>query len=84
MMLSPSLQLDYNYDESSNDSIDDEQWDKLSFLYPPKETKPTLADGFISEEKFVKENMEEKLKEKVRRNNDLVVEIQGSVIITSK
>ena len=84
MMLSPSLQLDYNYDESSNDSIDDEQWVKLSFLYPPKETKPTLADGFISEDQFVKENMEEKLKEKVRRNNDLVVEIQGSVIITSK
>ena len=84
MMLNPSLQLDYNYDESSNDSIDDEQWVKLSFLYPPKETKPTLADGFISEEQFVKENMEEKLKEKVRRNNDLVVEIQGSVIITSK
>jgi len=84
MMLSPSLQLDYNYDESSNDSIDDEQWVKLSFLYPPKETKPTLADGFISEEQFVKENMEEKLKEKVRRNNDLVVEIQGSLIITSK
>ncbi len=84
MMLSPSLQLDYNYDESSNDSIDDEQWVKLSFLYPPKETKPTLADGFISEEQFVKENMEEKLKEKVRRNNDLVVEVQGSVIITSK
>ena len=80
MMLSPSLQLDYNYDESSNDSIDDEQWVKLSFLYPPKETKPTLADGFISEEQFVKENMEEKLKEKVRRNNDLVVEIQLSLI----
>ena len=84
MMLNPSLQLDYNYDESSNASIDDEQWVKLSFLYPPKETKPTLADGFISEEQFVKENMEEKLKEKVRRNNDLVVEIQGSLIITSK
>jgi hypothetical protein len=28
--------------------------------------------------------MEDKLKEKVRRNNNLVVEIQGSVIITSK
>ena len=33
---------------------------------------------------FVKENMEDKLKEKVRRNNNLVVEIQGAVIITSK
>ena len=85
MMLSPSLQLDYNYDDSSNDSIDNEQWVKLSFLYPPKEKKSTLlGDGFISEEQFVKENMEQKLKEKVRRNNDLVVEIQGAVIFTKK
>ena len=34
--------------------------------------------------KILKENMEDKLKEKVRRSNNLVVEIQGSVIITSK
>jgi hypothetical protein len=33
---------------------------------------------------FVKENMEDRLKEKVRRNNNLVVEIQGAVIITSQ
>jgi len=28
--------------------------------------------------------MEHKLKEKVRRSNNMVVEIQGSIIVTSK
>jgi len=43
-----------------------------------------LSDGAIDEVAFVKQNMKDKLKEKVRRNNNLAVEIQGSVIITSK
>ena len=33
---------------------------------------------------FERENMEAKLREKVKRKNELVVEIQGSVIVTSK
>jgi hypothetical protein len=33
---------------------------------------------------FVKANMEDKLSSKVRRNNNLVVEVQGAVIVTSK
>jgi len=33
---------------------------------------------------FEKSNMEQKLKEKVRRRNKLVMEIQGSIILTSK
>ena len=33
---------------------------------------------------FEKENMEGKLREKVRRNNKLVVEVQGAIIVTSK
>lgn len=84
MMLNPSLQLDYSLDDSKSASSEDEQWFNLTFLYPPKDTKPTMADGFLSNETFVKENMEEKLKEKVRRNNDFVIEIQGAVIITKK
>ncbi len=84
MMLNPSLQLDYSLDDSNSAGSEDEQWFNLTFLYPPKETKPTMADGFLSNETFVKANMEEKLKEKVRRNNDLVVEIQGAVILTKK
>ncbi len=43
-----------------------------------------MADGLISDEIWKKESMEGKLSEKVKRNNNLVIEIQGSVIITSK
>ena len=44
----------------------------------------TLQDGFIANAAFEKENVEKKLKDKVRRSNNLVVEIQGAVIVTSK
>ena len=84
MALNPSLQFDISRDVSSVTGVDDVDIAKLSFVYPPRENKPTLQDGLVSEVAFVKENMEDKLKEKVRRNNNLVVEIQGAVIITSK
>lgn len=84
MALNPSLQFDLSRDVSSVDGVDDVDLAKISFVYPPRQNKPTLQDGLVSEAAFVKENMEDKLKEKVRRNNNLVVEIQGAVIITSK
>ena len=84
MALNPSLQFDLSRDVSSVEGVDDVDLAKISFVYPPRENKPTLQDGLVSEVAFVKENMEDKLKEKVRRNNNLVVEIQGAIIITSK
>ena len=84
MNLNPSLQFDISRDVSSVNGVDDVDIAKLTFVYPPRENKPTLQDGLVSEVAFVKENMEDKLKEKVRRNNNLVVEIQGAVIVTSK
>ena len=56
---------------------------KLSFIYPPRENKPTLVDGF-SDEVWFEESMENKLSQKVERNNNLAVEIQGAVIFTKK
>jgi len=84
MALNPSLQFDISRDISSVNGVDDVDIAKISFVYPPRENKPTLQDGLVSEVAFVKVNMEDKLKEKVRRNNNLVIEIQGAVIITSK
>jgi len=84
MALNPSLQFDISRDVSSVNGVDDVDIAKLTFVYPPRENKPTLQDGLVSNVAFVKENMENKLKEKVRRNNNLVVEIQGAVIITSQ
>ena len=83
MMLTPSLKLDISKDES-NHSDGNSDSATILFIYPPKEKKITLADGLTSDEIWHKESMEDKLSEKVKRNNNLVIEIQGSVIITSK
>ena len=84
MLLTPSLQFDILLDNSSLGGVEDEYTTKLTFTHPPRNNKPSLSDGAIDEVAFVKQNMKDKLKEKVRRNNNLAVEIQGSVIITSK
>ena len=84
MALNPSLQFDLSRDVSSVNGVDDVDVAKLTFVYPPRENKPTLQDGLVSEVAFVKENMEDKLKEKVRRNNNIIIEVQGSVIVTSQ
>ena len=42
-----------------------------------------MQDGF-SNVAFEKENIEKKLKDKVKRNNNMTVEVQGSIIVTSK
>ena len=84
MALNPSLQFVVDKDVSSVNGAEDEWGYKLTFTHPPKENKPTLLDGAVAQEAFVKKNMKNSLKEKVRRNNNLAVEIQGSVIITSK
>ena len=84
MALLPSLQFDLSRDVSGVNGVDDADIAKLTFVYPPRENKPTLRDGLVSNVAFVKENMKDKLKDKVRRNNNIVIEIQGSVIVTSQ
>ena len=84
MALLPSLQFDLSRDVSSVNGVDDADIAKLTYIYPPRENKPTLRDGLVSNVAFVKENMKDKLKDKVRRNNNIVIEIQGSVIVTSQ
>ena len=84
MALSPSLQFTAAQDVSSVDGQDDVNNYKLTFIHPPRNNQPSLLDGAIAQEAFVKQNMQAALKNKVRRNNNLAVEIQGSVIITSK
>ena len=83
-LLSPTIQFDATADYSDNSGVDDEYTYKLSFIYPPREHKKTLQDGFIASAAFEKGNVEKKLKGKVRRSNNLTVEIQGAVIVTSK
>ena len=81
--LTPSLALELKNDYNDNAAVDDEFTYKLTFVYPPRNDGKSMKDG-LSNLAFEKQNMEAKLKDKVQRDNNIVVEIQGSVIITQK
>ncbi len=81
--LTSSVQLEFKNDMSDNSGVDDEFTAKLTYIYPPREDGKSMQDGF-SNVAFERENIEKKLKEKVKRNNNLTVEVQGSIIVTSK
>jgi len=84
MALSPSLQFTAAQDVSSVDGQDDVNNYKLTFIHPPRNNKPSLLDGAIDQNAFTKKDMQATLKDKVRRNNNLAVEIQGAIIVTKK
>ena len=81
--LTPSVQIEFKNDMSDNSGVDDEFTSKLIYTYPPREDGKSMQDGF-SNVAFEKENVQNKLKDKVNRNNNLTVEVQGSIIVTSK
>ena len=81
--LAPSIALELKNDTSDNKAVDDEFTYKLTYVYPPRGDGKSIQDGF-SNLAFEKQNMESKLNEKVQRDNNIVIEIQGSVIITKK
>ena len=84
MNLTPNLQLDISQDFSDTSGVDEETDFKIIFKHPPSDDKTSLQDGFVSNVAFENGNMEKKLTEKVRRDNNLTVEIQGAVILTKK
>ncbi len=81
--INPVVQFNFSLDKSSNEGVEDIYKAELLFTYPPRENIRTMQDG-KSDVAFEKDNMQAKLTEKVRRNNNLAVEIQGAVIVTSK
>ena len=80
--VTPSLLFMYEYNESGN-SGDDVSSINLTFVYPPRDNKPTIVDG-LSSQAFTYADVSEKLNDKVKRNNKLVIETQGAVIITKQ
>ncbi len=78
-----SIEVVASLDNSSLAGIDDETSLRINYIYPPKEKSMVMSDG-LSNDMFEKRNMEHELKKKVRRRNKLVMEIQGSIIMTSK
>tara|TARA_B100000795_G_scaffold264226_1_gene244446 strand:+ start:30 stop:920 length:891 start_codon:yes stop_codon:yes gene_type:complete len=81
MNLTSSLIFEAEYDKSGN-SGDDYTSARITFVYPPRISNPSLVDGFLSSQAFYKKDMTKTLSEKVKRNNNIVIETQGAVIVT--
>ena len=84
MNLTSSLVFDVEYDRSGNEGGDDYSSAKITFVYPPRNSNPSLIDGFLGSQAFYKKDMTSTLVEKVKRNNDIIIETQGAIIVTSK
>jgi len=84
MNITSSLVFDIEYDESGNTGGDDISSFNIRFVYPPRDNKPSLTDGFITKQAFVNENVSSKLSDKVKRNNKIVIETQGAVVFVRK
>ena len=83
MSLSPNLQFEASRNFVSVSGVDDEDTYRLMYYNPPK-NKTSMQEGLFSSDIFEKENMENKMIEKVRRRNKLTIEIQGAVILTKQ
>ena len=81
--ISNSVEVVASLDHSSLKGVDDVSSVRINYIYPPREKSMVMSDG-LSNDMFEKRNMEQELKEKVRRRNKLAMEIQGSVILTRK
>ena len=81
--ISNSVEVVASLDQSSLKGVDDVSSVRINYIYPPREKPMVMSDG-LSNDMFEKRNMEQELKEKVRRKNKLAMEIQGSVVLTRK
>ena len=81
--VSNSVEVVASLDKSTLNGVDDVSSVRINYIYPPREKSMVMSDG-LSNDMFEKRNMEQELKEKVRRRNKLAMEIQGSVILTRK
>ena len=81
--VSNSVEVVASLDQSSLKGVDDVSSVRINYIYPPREKSMVMSDG-LSNDMFEKRNMEQELKEKVRRRNKLAMEIQGSVVLTRK
>ena len=84
MSITPSLIFEAEYDKSRNNGGNNFTNAKLIFVYPPRSNQSSMEDRFVSNEAFYNKDMSATLERKVKRNNNIVIETQGAVIITKK
>ena len=80
LSLSPTLQFEIAFDDKDQKGLEDEYYAKIMFVYPPKEG-PTAGDGISSSMWRESKDMSGELLTKVKRNNKIFVEFNGSASI---
>ena len=82
LLLTPTLNLELAYDDKDKTGLEDEWYVNLIFVHPPR-NKSSLQDGFINETAFSdKKDMSDQLLIKVKRQNKIMVEFNGSATIS--
>ena len=84
MNITSSLVLDIEYDKSGNTGVNSIASANIIIVYPPRNNKLSLNDGFIARQAFVNKDVSTKLQDRVKRNNKIVIETQGAVVFVRK
>ena len=80
MLLSPNINLEIAFDDKDKAGLEDEYYAKIMFVYPPRNST-SLSDGISSDMWRAQKNMSEEMLKKVKRNNKIFVEFNGSANI---
>tara|TARA_B100001175_G_C19360766_1_gene566995 strand:+ start:101 stop:952 length:852 start_codon:yes stop_codon:yes gene_type:complete len=81
MFLSPTVSLEFAYDDKDKKGLEDEWYANLYFVYPPREGA-TAQDGISDTMWRQEKDMTGKLLTKVKRQNKIMVEFKGNSKIT--
>ena len=81
MYLSPTFSLEVAFDDKDKAGLEDEWYAKLQFVYPPRDGA-TAQDGISDTMWREEKDMTGKLLTKVKRQNKIMIEFNGSSQIT--
>ena len=82
MILTPSLNLEIAYDDKDKKGLADELYAKIQFIYPPRNNGPTALDGISKTAWKENKDMTSELLSKVKRNNKIMIEFEGSATVS--
>ena len=80
--LTNSLNFEFGWDDNELNKHTDEFW-RLSFVHPPKNNQATLFNNPIGDSAFENIDVREKMLTKVKRSNQITVEVTSSGVIIS-
>ena len=81
LFLSPTISLEFAYDDKKLKGLEDEWYARLLLTYPPRQG-PTAQDGISSTAWKTEKDMSDQLLTKVKRQNKIMVEFDGLATIS--